>query len=149
MKTIIILLLSMFTMLPFLAIAQEEEPQPEWQQGVDYVVDKVESSINGLATALEVPAKHVYEILVKQQVVIAWTSILTIILVSFLLVTSIYFLITVPSWDKPSVQAVVSMIAAAFLLIGLLIELGNVSLILTGFINPEYGAIQDIANMIK
>jgi len=132
------------------------------------VYNDVKEGIAGLATSLKAPAEHVYEILVKQQVVNATTSL--IFCVFMLLLGCILFYTGYRIYVNYNenynrindykfghrrydmdegywtIFLIVGGIIFAVGLIGLTVESKS---IITGFFNPEYGAIKDIISFIK
>lgn len=151
------------------ACAQEE---PKESTGVEIarevgtvITDATETLYNGvktavtdLAKALEVPATHVYEILVKQAFIIAVSkaSIILFILIVLFTIAIRFGLIAEKYNDEESslkgdpegfhVGMTISLILAAFTLIWLVIDGGS---IIAGIFNPEYVAIKEIVNMVK
>ena len=114
--------------------------------------------IVALASSLKVGAEHVYGVLVRQQIV--YGIVYLIILLIGVYLTSNWlknYKNKDELWTGPdrfgsseptglgvfrSIQIVV---AATMLMIGIV----NINNIMTGFINPEYGAIQDVIEMVK
>lgn len=117
---------------------------------VDKYVDKTAEALKGLAEALEVPAEHIYGVLITQQYVIAWSWIAAFIFGIFLLaVMGIYIYMGIKrNWDEVGIvfpAVIIGFIAIVFLSVGI----AHASQILGGFTNPEYGAIKEISNLIK
>lgn len=106
-----------------------------------------------LASSLKVGAEHVYGVLVRQQVVYA---------IVFLTLT-IIGLILILNWikkykdDKEEWQkdnditglGLIRVIQIGVALLMIFIGVIHINSIMTGFINPEYGAIQDVIEMVK
>lgn len=116
------------------------------------IYSDVKSGITGLASALKVTAEHVYMVLVRQQLA---NSILYL----FLLICSIICLtICYKQWDKikmnrdgpeeakPVIFTIITGAIGFILLLGFLF---NIDTMVMGFINPEYGAIQEIIHFVK
>lgn len=114
--------------------------------------------IVALASSLKVGAEHVYGVLVRQQVVYAIVY----------LALSIIGLILILNWikkykddkekwkggnsvydDTPTGLGLLRSIQIFVALVMIGIGIGNINSIMTGFINPEYGAIQDVIEMVK
>lgn len=143
MKKLIILCLSI--MLSVQVVAQVK--QDSTKLTVKEVYNDAKQVIAQLAKALQIGTEHVYEVVVKQQLVhsITW---LIIYLVGF---TSIYL----------SLKKTVNLVQEDDDWINLLIPLSIVALVfmvtfvwtiddvVTGFVNPEYGALRTIMNLIK
>lgn len=135
------------------------------------VYTDVKTGIAALASSLKVGAEHVYYILVKQQVVHAFTHIAVIII---LLIASIIGYRearkaykghrelgiqsigqdNMRNWSTDSsskgVLAVALTILTIFIAFCCIIETSmNLDTIMMGLINPEYGAIKDIISIVK
>ena len=102
--------------------------------------------ITALAASLKVGAEHVYVILVKQQIVNSISYLIIYILVAFL------WYALVKNWKQISndtddlgnifggvVLSIVTVTLLAFTL----------KTTIMGFVNPEYGAIQDVIEFVK
>lgn len=143
-------------------------------QSVNTTVIFISQKIEAMAQALKVPAEHVYKVLVKQQVVNAWTDIMLLLL----LATSSFLFIYTPikyisnknkayrkankdsysvknnpdyvqyELDSPETQIpiAIGVVLAIFFIIGLLCTTSD---IIMGLTNPEYGAIKDIIEVLK
>jgi len=122
----------------------------------------MKEGIAALATSLKVGAEHVYIVIVKQQVVYAITyTILDLFLLSF----ALFFLISFyrcyrhtldkkHDWYRHDLHDHFGLVGN--LIIGILILIlsfiiisHNLTYIVTGFVNPEYGAIQTIIDIVK
>jgi len=124
----------------------------ETERIIDKYSSKVTEVIKGLATALEVPAEFVYEVLVKQQLV---NSITYTIVILLLLITPLLYIKSYYKWvdknDKDSgilwflwvISTIIPLIA------GSIMFLTDIGSIVMGFVNPDYGAIKDIIEVIK
>lgn len=116
------------------------------------VYNDTKAGITGIAKALKAPVEHIYYILVKQQIV-------TAVVWGFLFIIAICFLFnffkalkSTEEWTNDydaSVLGVYRMIQGILSCILLIICLFNIDNIVTGIINPEYGAIKDIMDFIK
>jgi putative Mn2+ efflux pump MntP len=126
------------------------------------VYSDVKAGLSGLSSALKVGAGHVYEILVRQQIVNSITNILLYILGVFIIV---YFAKNFQKaykrtqdkqddWYKDELEDHFSLIGnliislMLFLIVGISI-CASITDTITGFINPEYGAIKEIINFVK
>ena len=125
---------------------------------VKEVYEDIKAGITGLATALKTPAEHVYAVLCKQQIVKAVIGIFMFLMLLIFIICSLKYGSFVEDWEygtvkdgRPEFSAAVSVIFGILGIIFMLVFfIGNYHLdILQGFINPEYGAIKDIANFIK
>lgn len=109
-------------------------------------------ALAGIASALKVGVEHVYIVLVKQQIVkaIQWT-ILGILPIIFLLVfgKSVHRW-TVKNWDESDgFTAIPWLIFFGLCTYGLIVGINHLDTIVTGFVNPEYGAMTDIMDFIQ
>lgn len=109
-------------------------------------------ALAGIASALRVGVEHVYKVLVKQQIVkaIQWT-ILGIIPIIFLLVfgKSVHRW-AVEYWDETDgFVAIPWLIFFGLCIFGLFEGITHIDTIVTGFVNPEYGAMEDIMEFVK
>jgi len=116
------------------------------------IYSDIKDGISGIASALKVGAEHVYEVLVKQQRV---DAIIYLTIDMFLLLLAIICIWIGFIFDKRRGDAaefiatscfVVGVIMFVLLIIAVII---NTSPIITGFINPEYGAIKEIINWVR
>ena len=120
------------------------------------------SGMAGMASALKVTTEHVYVVLVKQQVV---KSISTLMIIIFWFVMFfIFYRFSKSSYNKHlltnqsytidetilGAMSILSALASVGCFIGGACLFGlNYNKIITGFINPEYGAITDVFEFIK
>lgn len=123
---------------------------------VTTIYKDTKDALQGLAKALGVAAEHVYEILVRQQVVISITY-LVIGLIAFTLLIWGGKLFMKIKWAESGNDLVqkgsgyYTFFTTIFLVIGIIglgITLFNIGTIITGFVNPEYGAIKAVMDMI-
>lgn len=130
------------------------------------VYNDVKQGISALAQALKVPAEHVYNVLVQQQVVLA-IAYLSLILFFFLLVV-IFVRASIKCFKRHRIICKEKSIDPGknssepenwgifFVVLSIIFSLIVISSfccyfsdIITGFINPEYGALKDIVTFIK
>ena len=112
----------------------------------------IKIGINGLADALKVGAEHVYVILVRQQVV---NSIADTVIILFLMVLLFTFAKPIYVWgiantnksDALSEVLAFAILAGTVVMLG--IWMGDINNIVMGFVNPEYGALQEIMEWTK
>jgi hypothetical protein len=115
--------------------------------------------ITALAASLKVGAEHVYEVLVKQQIVysIIWTIVLIIGIV-FISIWLYRYKDDKEMWEKESnshytkdptglgvFRSMQVFCGILLFIFGIL----NIDTIITGFINPEYGALKDVIDMVQ
>lgn len=137
----------------FVINAQDVEPKEKLAsvQVIDHIYDKTSEAISELAQALAVPAEHVYNVLVKQQV-IKGVSLLIGLLFSMLFTSISWFILfkkhnfklewylqnTVDYWMLSVLLSIVSIVLfVVFLSSGI-----------SSLLNPEYGAIRDIISIL-
>jgi hypothetical protein len=117
------------------------------------IYNDVKSNIAGLASALKVGAEHVYLVLVKQQIVYSIVWLILTILSVFIL----KYIIKITKWayetkvNEADNFGIILGIVFGWLgsIIYLLIVIFHLDTMITGFVNPEYGAIMDIVNFVK
>jgi hypothetical protein len=111
------------------------------------IYSDVKIAISGMADALKVGAEHVYIILVKQQRV---KSIVNLIVGIFgFILLYITSKLGNTCWQNPSFQnigAIFTGIASFFILLFFLVTLNET---VTGFVNPEYGAMKELVTWVK
>ena len=112
------------------------------------IYNDIKDGITGLAVGLKVGSEKVWDILVLQQHVKSYVYILMYL---FSFISLIFFFkfykskeIWLNEYDSPTLLGVLRLLQVLISLIVFLIATFNIDTILTGFINPEYGAIQDI-----
>jgi len=114
---------------------------------VDKYVDKIGGVIEALAQKLEVPAEKVYATVVKQQAVNSIANIIAYIFLS--VVGTILLYIGVKNIDDCEDASVAPILIGSIMLLVVIIILPlTLQDTVTGFANPEYGALKDIMNMI-
>ena len=109
--------------------------------------------ITALAGSLKVGAEHVYEVLVKQQIVysIIWLLVL-IIGITFICIWLYRYKDDKEEWENRQDATALGVFRTLQLFCGaLMFILGmiNIDTIITGFINPEYGALKEVIEMVK
>lgn len=121
--------------------------------------DGVKTAVNDLAKALEVPATHVYKLLVRQQIVRSVTNLGLFILLVLATLTSIKLGTREFDHDTGEHEGVMWNSygdVTPYIIVPIL--LGVLSIfcicatgesIVTGLFNPEYAAIKEITNFIK
>lgn len=126
------------------------------------VYTDVKEGIKGIAVALKQPAEYVYSILVKQSVVNSITNLLIYIIMGVV----VWFcykrlragLLKLENKDHPwyrdeigeHTSIIIPLIAV--IVLGLSLAIGvccTLTSTITGFVNPEYDALQSIFNFIK
>lgn len=113
------------------------------------VYKDVKAGLVGLAGALKAPVEHVYGVLIKQQVVHSISYLIAVIaasILSWLLLHNGMKFMKSDDYELGGIgMTVVGCIAIAVTACAFFAEIGS---IVTGFVNPEYGAIKDIFEFI-
>jgi len=146
MKKLLCLLTISFLFIS-IGYSQEQPKQDESNvvtQVVDKVFDRTTEAVRQLSDVLKVPAEHVYSVLVKQQLILGWCSIIGLI-TTLLLALGFTWWTYKDDYDNVGIGIVcvigwISFVAA--LIVFLADGLGCL-------LNPEYGAIQDILQSIS
>lgn len=114
-----------------------------------HVYGDIKAGLVGLAAGLKVGVEHVYTVLIKQQIVYSITWLIIIIaLIIFTVIFKKIYIYAKDNWVDMS-HFMFTLFGGAGLVIGYITVLCNLTTIITGFVNPEYGAIKDIINFIK
>ena len=115
---------------------------------IDKYTDKISVAITSLANSLEQPAEYVFKILVDQQIIIALSGLcIWIFVIIFMLGTTIGY--KKAGWDDAYFYEMLFIFSCIGFIITTIIGIVGIESTLTGFFNPEYGAMQDIINIIK
>lgn len=116
---------------------------------VGKVYTDVKAGIEGLAKGLKVGAEAVFAILVKQQIVYAITYciLLIAVIISWICYKKFWKYADENDWSEGHFIIVVVWTLINFA--GTIAVICTIGDIVTGFINPQYGAIKDIFEFIK
>lgn len=154
MKKLLILLTLIVFAMPMMAqetvsngtteVVSEYVTDGDVEKLVDKYSAQLEASITSLAETLRQPAEYVYTVLVKQQIVEAWTWLIVNLILLLTCIVSWMFLV-IDSYDNAEEWYGVPILFTVLFILFLVFTL---NIITSGFINPEYGAIKDIANLI-
>lgn len=112
----------------------------------------VKVGISALASSLKVGSEHVYGILVKQQMVksVSWCVMIAISLLPLLVFGKIIWKWAVKNHaESEGFCTFVAVIFFVMTIIPSIISIFYIPTIITGFVNPEYGAIKDIIDMVN
>lgn len=114
------------------------------------VYSDVKAGLSALGESLKVGADHVYTVLVKQQLVNSVFLLIEFLFGIILIFMSIKIFnkLTSEQWECPTPYNLTCIISGITGLIIFIIPLIKLDVIITGFINPEYGAINEISKMI-
>ena len=112
----------------------------------------LKSGLVGIAGALKVGAEHVYEILVRQQIVnsITWVLIGIVPLLFLLIFGKVMWKWAAENADKSDGFSIfIGFVFYCFTIIPSIICMFHLDTIVTGFINPEFGALEQIMDWVK
>lgn len=115
------------------------------------VYSDVKEAINGIAASLKVGSEHVYEVLIKQQIVnsIVWLILIIIDIIGIILVLKGIKFCSDDSKHDVEEGHIIGVVLSSILLVTLTVMcVVQLQTVVTGFINPEYGALKDIMEMI-
>lgn len=158
MKKIILIVFLTFGMLSY---SQVNDSIPskisETERIVDKYSDKIYTVVQELAKSLSVPAEYVYKVLVKQSVVESITWLVLFIISIILMIPFIKMSSIIYDWDNmtdkynndKSGSLIPSLLSLIIGIIIFILALFNINIIIQGFVNPEYKAIETIINAIK
>jgi hypothetical protein len=131
------------------------------QVSLGSVYKDIKAGIEGMAAALKVGAVHVYAVLVKQQVAksIMW---LVVLIFSLVFMRIGWNTAKGSKWTKPNNSsedlpiptpdngwAALSGVMWVIGIIGTIVVVFHLQTLITGFVNPEYGAMKDIVNFVQ
>ena len=116
------------------------------------IIDRVESSLVALASSLQVPAEHVYEVLVRQAFMEAIAGIA--LWGAFVILLGILCLYGLKHGTKDgfegNVPVIISLAISSVVGIGILMSaMVTGADQLTRLLNPEYYAIQDLLKVVQ
>ena len=117
----------------------------------------LKSGVGALSSSLKVGATEVFKIVVKQQLVQSITYLITVIILvvaGFLVLSAGWKAVDGENYNRPyslddSDHFGYIMISGVLMAIGIGIFVIQGVSIVTGFVNPEYGAIMSIMDMVK
>lgn len=140
-------------LISFMAVsAQEQLGSPtvtEAERIIDKYLDKAGDALNSLAEVLKVPAEHVYGVLVKQQVVVGVGSLIVLIIFAVAFFLSMWGFAKRERSNEYE-ENLGLLVLAVFSGIGFVVSLVVFFVSgLSGLLNPEYGAIQDILSVLN
>lgn len=117
------------------------------------VYKDVKNVLSDLGSTLKVGTEHVYIVLIRQSVVESFT-ILAVLVLSMILLAYCFISVGKCNFNDDAsprevVRIVMCVTSGVLGFFSLLYPLFNLSDMFTGFINPEYGAIERIVKMLK
>jgi hypothetical protein len=110
------------------------------------IYNDFKSGIEAAASALKVGAEHVYIVLVKQQIVKSITH-LVVILLTILFGYLLYKALMYDKYEDDSVKIPIGFFGLCFMLFMITYCFVGLQDMITGFVNPEYGAMKEIIHM--
>lgn len=143
-KFIIFIMLFAITSVSMANTQPKDSVLTNTERLIDKYTDKAAAAVTALATQLKQPAEHVYKVLVKQQTLkaISWTAIIVVIMTLAVIFTIICIRdsdFREEMWGLPVVIWIIAILAMLVMS----------DTILSGFFNPEYGALKEIAGWFK
>lgn len=157
---VLIYLLGFFGYINAEASTTDTLSSPHVTNNVVYLTEQVKQAVSSIAEGLKAPAEHVYSVLVKQRVINAVSNIFIYLILITLSYISIRW--TVGKYDPEEdcydgvmwdgykydingwIFLPLVVTGATILIIG-----GSMSTTISGLLNPEYFAIQEILSIIK
>jgi len=113
----------------------------------------VKTGITALASSLKVGVEHVYMVLVKQQIVYAIVYLIIGLFAFFLIINWMNgYKDPKQEWEHDDDPTGLGLIKTVQIIVGILLTtvfIFHIDNIVTGFVNPEYGAIQDIITIVQ
>jgi hypothetical protein len=126
-------------------------------QIINNIVDKATIAVSSIADALKVPAEHVYNVLVRQSIVIAISNTIIyiiIIIVTYLLYNKAFYYYNFTKKEYPNRSIFVNEPECSLMVIAIMcsitcfiVIISTINKVISGFINPEYLAIKEILNI--
>ncbi len=142
-----IVFLTVMLILSIAAYAQDsiskDIPISETERIIDKYLDKTGEALSNLAQTLKVPAGHVYEVLVRQQIAQGISITLGAILISVLLIIVVRSGIKNDWDDEWQIPATI-----ALCILWLIIICTTIFMAIPSMINPEYGAMKEIMDLL-
>jgi hypothetical protein len=141
------------------SVAKTQVTESTVERLVDKYSGKIEATLASLAESLKQPVEFVYTVMVRQQYVKAVTHCV-IILITILLLIAFYKLLKYgfkPYKEDSSYSnfyendaLIAPTVILGFMAVGMfLYSIIGMDCVIQGFINPHYGAIKDIGELIK
>lgn len=118
---------------------------------VKQVYTDVKEGFSKLVSTLQGPARHTYEVYVKQYKIDGWSSLLleSIVLVLFVILMITSFAKSNWKDDKPNPWTVICVISCVISIIAFCTFCSDITGNIKRISNPEYYAIQDIISAFK
>jgi hypothetical protein len=124
--------------------------QADTSSNFKMIYSDAKAGLEGLAKALKVGAEHVYVVLIKQQVVKSITWCALYLVAVFLIVVMVKFSKwAYKTYDSDSPIIIPIVFGWLGVLIFSIFCISNLDTVVTGFVNPEYGAMESIFDFVK
>lgn len=162
MKNFILVLFTLFIFSATAVASPEASDSIASAQTADQIIkiyDKLEGGLISLAKALKTPTEHVYEVLVRQQVVYASQSLIVLIVLLAMVASGLigvlnkknYIFYSDGSMNDLKITGWVYWVLFVIGTVAVFIWLGKggINDVVSGFFNPEYGAINKIFSIIQ
>ncbi len=116
------------------------------------VYEDIKEGLTGLASGLKVGVTHVYAVLVKQQVVRSVTYVILYLILSItgiVLIRKSYNILKENDSDTEGLGIFLGIAGGVVTVIVLILFTFTIDNTVTGFLNPEYGAIKEIISFVS
>lgn len=126
--------------------------QDSTQVTMSQVYNDFKSALEGAADALKVGAEHVYEVMITQQVInsISWLIADVVLITICTILWKIFHRSAMEmKANEDDEYMFCYAIPGSISIIVLILILSSMSTVLTGLLNPEYGAIMDIKSFVQ
>ena len=112
----------------------------------EQIYQDVKSALQQLADALGVASEHLWAILVKQQLV---EAIAHSLFIPATIITGYFFFIAIKKVNQDDNYIPVVVLSGILFIACLFVFIATLSQVFMGFLNPEYGAFQEIKEILK
>ncbi len=141
------LMIVFITLLSITAFGQDSTKQ---ELTKEVIYKDVKNVLSQLGSTLKVGSEHVYMVLVRQQVVnsFTWLSVYIVFIIVSLTLIKIGIKFYSKDYERQDTYALFLISGSGFALCGLICFFATISRVITGFVNPEYGAIKTIIDLL-
>lgn len=123
----------------------DDSTKVTWSQ----VYQDFKGALSGAADALKTGSEHVYEVLVRQQVVSSISWVIVYIVLAIATYTTWRIVIRVVSNNEDQDLEPLYIVPSFMTIITIVIVCLTIITTVTGFVNPEYGAIKEVREFIR
>jgi len=162
MKKLLLLFVLLFSTMNYAqteAVEKVSDVVQKTTEGVtttERILDKYSSkaydAVKELATALQVPAEHVYTILVRQALVDAISylgAVIMLLIIGTLGLAFVYKNNDKFDWQYSPAGTFAYLGPSSIIILALITLVVNIPIIIGGFINPEYYVIKEVLDILK